>query len=249
MYFVQYFRQYLLGRKFTVRTDHQALVWLFKLKEPSGKIARWTEILAQYDFSIEYRPGTKQGHCDALSRCAAPRDCTCDEVDMSEPLKCGPCQKCVKRGKMMVLEWEHFPASAPEIHGLDFSKTKEEEIRAVQEEPKPGTSKTPMRTLQNPVNQLCWLEFYTPDMMSTEQKEDPDLSRVIDGLEKSERPSNNELADKSPATRHYFLIWESLLLQEGVLYRTSRSKDGMRASKQLVVPSELRSKIMFQMHD
>ena len=39
-YFIEYFRQYLLGRKFVVRSDHQALIWLFKLKEPKGKIAR-----------------------------------------------------------------------------------------------------------------------------------------------------------------------------------------------------------------
>ena len=50
VYFVQYFRQYLLGRKFTLRSDHQALVWLFSLKEPNGKIARWIEILVAFDY-------------------------------------------------------------------------------------------------------------------------------------------------------------------------------------------------------
>ena len=45
-YFIEYFRQYLLGRRFQVRSDHQALVWLFQLKEPRGKIARWLEILS-----------------------------------------------------------------------------------------------------------------------------------------------------------------------------------------------------------
>ena len=30
----------------------------------------------------------------ALSRCPTPRDCTCSQVDMTEPLKCGPCAKC-----------------------------------------------------------------------------------------------------------------------------------------------------------
>lgn len=74
VFFVQYFRQYLLGRTFVVRTDHQALVWLFSLKEPSGKIDRWIEILAPFDFRIEYSPGKKQGYCDALSRCEQPRD-------------------------------------------------------------------------------------------------------------------------------------------------------------------------------
>jgi hypothetical protein len=39
-YFIQYYRQYLLGRTFTVRTDHQALIWLFSLKEPKGRKAK-----------------------------------------------------------------------------------------------------------------------------------------------------------------------------------------------------------------
>jgi len=38
-YFIEYYRQYLLGRKLCVRTDHQALIWLFSLKEPKGIIA------------------------------------------------------------------------------------------------------------------------------------------------------------------------------------------------------------------
>ena len=80
-FFVEYFRQYLLGRHFMVRSDHQALTWLFKLKEPRDKIARWIEILSYYDFTIEYRPGKNQGHCDALSRCENPKDCTCPEQD------------------------------------------------------------------------------------------------------------------------------------------------------------------------
>ena len=36
-YFIEYFRQYLLGRRFKVRSDHQALVRLFRLKEPRRK--------------------------------------------------------------------------------------------------------------------------------------------------------------------------------------------------------------------
>ena len=74
-YFIEYCRQYLLGKKFIVRSDHQSLVWLFKLKEPRGKIARWIEVLSQYDFEIQYRPGKNQSHCDALSRCENPRAC------------------------------------------------------------------------------------------------------------------------------------------------------------------------------
>ena len=42
-HFVEYYRQYLLGRTFVVQSDHQALIWLFNLKEPKGRIARRIE--------------------------------------------------------------------------------------------------------------------------------------------------------------------------------------------------------------
>ena len=102
-YFVEYFRHYLLGRQFCIRTDHQALKWLFSLREPKGRIARWIEILSAYQFSIEYRPGKKHGNADGLSRCPNPRDCQCPEVDNLESLRCGPCSKCRKRSQDMYL--------------------------------------------------------------------------------------------------------------------------------------------------
>jgi hypothetical protein len=37
---------YLLGRHFTVRTDHNSLTWLMNVKEPQGQLARWLEELS-----------------------------------------------------------------------------------------------------------------------------------------------------------------------------------------------------------
>lgn len=94
-----YSHQYLLGRRFIVRRDHQALVWLFKLREPKGRIARWIEILSQYDFSVEYRPGTKHQNAGAMSRFCNPRECMYGDEDMLEPLKCGQCSKCKRKSE------------------------------------------------------------------------------------------------------------------------------------------------------
>eukprot|EP00731_Ephydatia_muelleri_P034946 Em0087g15a len=66
--FVHHFRQYLLGREFTLRTDHSSLVWLRNFKEPEGQLARWLEKLQEYSFSVVHRQGTKHGNADALSR-------------------------------------------------------------------------------------------------------------------------------------------------------------------------------------
>ena len=68
VFFVRYFKAYLLGKKFLIRTDHAALTWLRKTPEPIGQQARWVEILEEYDFNIQHRPGRAHGNADALSR-------------------------------------------------------------------------------------------------------------------------------------------------------------------------------------
>jgi hypothetical protein len=62
------FRHYLLGRHFTVRTDHNSLTWLMEFKEPQGQLARWLEELSQFDMEIQHRSGKKHTNADSLSR-------------------------------------------------------------------------------------------------------------------------------------------------------------------------------------
>lgn len=65
---VEYFRPYLLGRKFRIKTDHKPLVWVEKLKETSARISRWKETLAAYDFEITHTKGVDNVVADCLSR-------------------------------------------------------------------------------------------------------------------------------------------------------------------------------------
>ena len=66
--FVHHFRQYLLGREFTLRTDHGSLVWVRNFKEPEGQLARWLEKLEEHNFTIIHRRGSLHSNADALSR-------------------------------------------------------------------------------------------------------------------------------------------------------------------------------------
>ena len=66
--YLKYFRQYLYGRRVTVRTDHAALRWLLRFKNPEGQLARWLEVISEYDIEIQHRPGKKHSNADALSR-------------------------------------------------------------------------------------------------------------------------------------------------------------------------------------
>ena len=56
VYAVRKYRHYL-GQRVIVRTDHNALQWLFSFKEPEGQLARWLVELSAYDLVVRHRPG------------------------------------------------------------------------------------------------------------------------------------------------------------------------------------------------
>ena len=60
------YRLYLLGRKFTVVTDHQALKWLLSIKDPIGNLTQWSLKLQQYDFFIKDNSGVQHGQCPSI---------------------------------------------------------------------------------------------------------------------------------------------------------------------------------------
>ena len=70
---VNHFRTYLLGRKFSLITDHSALRWLHSI-EAKGRIGRWVMELQEYDFDVKHRPGSDHGNADALSRLPNVKD-------------------------------------------------------------------------------------------------------------------------------------------------------------------------------
>ncbi|KAL5256508.1 hypothetical protein ACHWQZ_G011677 [Mnemiopsis leidyi] len=58
VYYVQYFKMFLLPKQFTVESDHKCLQYITNFKDPPAILARWLAILADYKFKIIHRPGT-----------------------------------------------------------------------------------------------------------------------------------------------------------------------------------------------
>jgi len=83
-----HFRAYLLGRKFTLITDHSALRWLHSL-EPKGRIGRWVMALQEYSFDVQHRPGISHGNADALSR--LPTHSPVDSLGCNSPISSHSC--------------------------------------------------------------------------------------------------------------------------------------------------------------
>lgn len=53
---------------FKLRTDHESLKYVKTMQNMSSRISRWMEAMAQFEYEIEYIPGTKNVVADALSR-------------------------------------------------------------------------------------------------------------------------------------------------------------------------------------
>ncbi|XP_049276050.1 uncharacterized protein K02A2.6-like [Rhipicephalus sanguineus] len=86
VYGVTRFRDYLLGRQFTLLTDHQPLLGLLRADRQTpamaaARIQRWAIILGAYRYRLQHRPGKLMCNADALSRLPQPLQ---EEADQEE---------------------------------------------------------------------------------------------------------------------------------------------------------------------
>lgn len=65
---LKHFDVYLLGRHFTVLTDHRALKYLHKMKNANSRLTRWALAVQPFSFDILHKPGSQNGNADGLSR-------------------------------------------------------------------------------------------------------------------------------------------------------------------------------------
>ena len=74
---VRHFHHYLLGRRFTIYSDHKPLQYLFSENKAiptmaSARIQRWALTLSAYDDDIVFKPGSEHANADVLSRLLLP---------------------------------------------------------------------------------------------------------------------------------------------------------------------------------
>jgi hypothetical protein len=72
------FRQYLVGSRFVVKTDHNSLNYFLDQKDLSERKKKWVSKIQAFDFDIEYVKGKSNIVADALSR----RPAGCSMMDI-----------------------------------------------------------------------------------------------------------------------------------------------------------------------
>ena len=79
------------------------------------------------------------------------------------------------------------------------------------------------------------------------QREDPDIGPILPAKATGNKPSSQEMVTCSPATRHYEILWDSLVVYDGILLFIKR--DGSGEYLQFIVPLSMRKEVLFQMHN
>ena len=74
------FETYLLDKRFTLVTDHSALMWLPTKKLENSRAMRWALKLQEFTFDVKHRPGSQHRDVDALSRNPVPNSAPPDDT-------------------------------------------------------------------------------------------------------------------------------------------------------------------------
>lgn len=253
--FTRYFRHYLLGRPFLVRTDHHSLVWLMRFRHLEGQLARWLEELQQFDMEILHRSGTKHGNADSLSRIPSGfPECNCYQAGCRlEELPCKGCGYCSR----VHHAWSRFEVDVDDViplavRTLPRMETPILQVRTHGSEDDAKLDQTildqvafvPNEEEERPSN---WMEGFDRKSLRCAQLKDKDLAPVISWLESGTEPDQATLFLASPATKSLWLSRPQLSLEKGILFYIRDEVISKRLC--LVVPTLLRDHVLHYCHD
>ena len=88
---------------------------------------------------------------------------------------------------------------------------------------------------------------WTSSRIGAAQLDDPSLKVIIRSLQASIRPSWQEISGHNSQTKTFWRMWDRLLLDSNVLYRTWY--EGEECRRQIVVPDSQRSEVLRYFHD
>ena len=237
VYFVRYFKHYLMGRHFDIHTDHASLTWIKNFKDADGMLSRWLTVLDTYDFTILHKKGSQMQHVDALSR-IPPRKC-----------KHANCVDCSKKAPAMPVNPSSAGQGVHPYQQIKASKSTGEDATvcgALSAARAEGYS-SPNASDSNEILVSNWLSSKTKEELRELQLADPEIAIVLLSKEKNEKPSKEAINTYSLDSKTIFYHWDVLDVREGVLYKRYEGINGQNHFA-LVTPASLRKEIFTELH-
>ena len=266
VYGLKQFRAYILGHKTVVRSDHAALSYLKRAKEPVGQQARWLDYIEQFNLEIQYRRGATHINADILSRrpCEAQgapcRQCsgrriqemTDDDLVQSRAVvtrqqarmkaTLPPAVEPVFEPVVPVVEPVLVPVTVPALN-------RSEPVA----EPVLNRSEPVDEAVVEPELAITGLADvnaeWSTEWLSARQKADPVVSVIHQWLSTRDScPARDEVMSLSPELKTYLSQWDSLVLINDVAYRKFERPEGGVLFYQLIAPKALRTQLLELIH-
>ena len=239
------FRSYLLGRHFQIRVDNQALTFYQKSKDPTGQCARYLDFLANFDFEISHRSGSRHTNVDSLSRL---QPC---ESDGGEP--CKQCNKRVNsqhKVSRVQTRAQHSQAACDMPIGTphNHSATTDDYVGGNHRRRRRRLTRAPLQTVA-PTAWQARESGWTPAVLRDMQLRDSDSGPTISWLESNERPPWSYVQGRSPMIRSLWQQFDSLVILDGVLYRSFYDSNGIVSYYQLILPTEIKVPFLEMIHN
>ncbi len=122
------FQQYILGRRFILKTDHKPLERIFGAKSELPKLAanrlsRWALTLTMYDYEIQYQTGSANAPADVLSRFPVGRP----EMTSSVSERMG------EHSQLLHLMLQDLPLSKKQVKQITISDSRLSQVLAYME--------------------------------------------------------------------------------------------------------------------
>ena len=93
------------------------------------------------------------------------------------------------------------------------------------------------------------LSNYTDNDLALRQKEDPDIEFIYESMLRGrKRPTSSDTVTKSPTARHYWVIWDSLNMCDGLIFKECLQKNGQSKYYQLLVPRSLKKEVLNEVY-
>lgn len=218
----KHFRDYILGRRTEVITDHWALKWLLDLKNPNPRLQRWRIALQEFDIHISHKPGKQHRNADFLSRIYEEdrRRAREERGDESPGKTGGESHPCVQEVAAVVTrskakdEAEMAAGSRVESRDGDQAAQDSHKRDGTREDLRSTTKRDPQ---SSPSGRQVLIDL---------QEKDPDCKQLKQAVEEGRPPPKW-------AAKHTFRLSE-----DGVLERISTSKQGEEL-RQIVIPQGL----------
>ena len=245
LFALKFFRTYLLGRYFIVRTDNTVVEHYYNAKEPTAQMVRHLDFMAQYDVHFVHRAGKLHGNADGLSRVPA-----CDRVGGE------PCTQCTTR-----INGEHTDVSVSAVQTRAQARRELEhkpfDIRLPDDEPLQQNQATADRKEIPKRNRKISQRFpalpdgvsdWNLEFLAKCQAEDVNIAPAIVWVRDQSRPDVKSMQSASPYTRTLWRYYDTLVIRDNVLYRIFLKSDGTAKYFQYVVPRVIKKQVMELAH-